>query len=59
MSLQEAVDVLESQWQLDLPLNTFKVLIIIELAQGKSKEEDIIGHLFSFQCNIEKLIFTN
>lgn len=35
-SLQEALGELEPQFQLDLPLNTLKVFIIIRLAQAKS-----------------------
>lgn len=34
--LQEATGGLEPQFQLDLPLNTLKVFIIIRLAQVKS-----------------------
>lgn len=37
VSLQEARNVLEPQFQLDLPLSNFKVFIIIELAQANHK----------------------
>lgn len=42
------MDVLEPQFQLDLPLKTFKVFIMIKLAQAKSSVERIIGTFFLF-----------
>lgn len=47
VSLQQAMEVLEPPLQLDLPLNTLKVFIIIKLAQAKSWVEHIIGPFFS------------